>query len=183
MQPDAPPSHFFETIPAVERKSKPLTHSLLTTNGSISPFMESYLSKTKAERVRTGGAGNKALLLLDGTGALYFQDRGLSRWDTCAAQAVLEANGGCLVKLQSIIDKGVPVPYTYVKGDDNSDPNPIAKFTAYNSTKTEGGEVNFQPYSNLCGLFALPCKVDDTELNALIKTLQEVASEVPPAYD
>ena len=174
---------FFEMVPTQEIKPLPLTHSLLTTNGSISPFMELYLKRSGAERIRTGGAGNKALRLLEGSGSLYFQDRGLSRWDTCAAQAVLEANGGCLVKLQSVIDNGMPSGYNYIKSDTNSDPNPKANYTPYNSKSTDDGEKIFNPYSNLCGLYALPRKVSQDENKQLVSLLQEVATEVPAAYD
>ena len=48
--------------------------------------------------VPTGGAGNKALGILEGRGACYIQDRGVKRWDTCAAQVsspvVTRAIGG-----------------------------------------------------------------------------------------
>ena len=40
-------------------------------------------------RVPSGGAGNKALMLLEGKDDVYIQDRGVSRWDTWAAQAVI----------------------------------------------------------------------------------------------
>ena len=32
------------------------------------------------DRVPSGGAGNKMLMLLEGKGAAYIQDRGVSRW-------------------------------------------------------------------------------------------------------
>jgi hypothetical protein len=34
---------------------------------------------------------------------LYIQDRGVSRWDTCAAEGVLEAHGGRLTKLTAYL--------------------------------------------------------------------------------
>ena len=37
----------------------------------------------------SGGAGNKLMMLLEGKGAVYIQDRGVSRWDTCGPQAVI----------------------------------------------------------------------------------------------
>ena len=35
------------------------------------------------DRVPSGGAGNKMLMLLEGKGAAYIQDRGVSRWGEC----------------------------------------------------------------------------------------------------
>jgi fructose-1,6-bisphosphatase/inositol monophosphatase family enzyme len=75
------------------------------------------------DRVPSGGAGNKMLMLLEvcvcvctltrschararaqqRKAAAYIQDRGVSRWDTCAAQAVLEATGGVLCKLSTFM--------------------------------------------------------------------------------
>ena len=51
----------------------------LTSNGGISPFIEELISVLDLPRVRAGGAGNKALLLLEGKGSCYIQDRGVSR--------------------------------------------------------------------------------------------------------
>ena len=85
---------------------------LLTTNSPISPFVGSLVEDLGAVRVRSGGAGNKMMMLLersiyggcdDGDGGgpmLYIQDRGVSRLDTCAAEGVLEAHGGRLTILQ-----------------------------------------------------------------------------------
>ena len=49
-----------------------------------------------------GGAGHKALLLLEvEEPACYIQDRGLHRWDSCAAEAVIEAHGGMFARLDA----------------------------------------------------------------------------------
>ena len=81
--------------------------------------------------MRAGGAGNKALLLLEGRGQSYIQDRGVSRWDTCAAQAVLEAHGGCLAKLAAFAAAEADAPlatalatYRYRPGEVNADFEP-----------------------------------------------------------
>jgi 3'(2'), 5'-bisphosphate nucleotidase len=50
------------------------------------------------ERIPAGGAGFKAACCIDGRAAFWlFPRAGTSRWDTCAAQALLEAVGGALV--------------------------------------------------------------------------------------
>ena len=60
----------------------------LTSNGGISPFIERLMAELQYNRVPSGGAGNKMLMLLEGKGDCYIQDRGISRWDTCAAQVL-----------------------------------------------------------------------------------------------
>eukprot|EP00957_Ditylum_brightwellii_P166896 12702926-Ditylum_brightwellii.AAC.1 len=65
---------------------------LLTSNGSISPFLVALMEELGMDRVPSGGAGNKMLMLLEGRGTAYIQDRGVSRWDTCGAQACIEAS-------------------------------------------------------------------------------------------
>jgi len=52
----------------------------LTSNGAISPFIQELINKLGYERVPSGGAGNKMLMLLEGKGGAYIQDRGVSRW-------------------------------------------------------------------------------------------------------
>jgi len=45
--------------------------------------------------IKVGGAGHKALLVLDGTADVYlFPTKGTKKWDTCAPEAVLVAAGG-----------------------------------------------------------------------------------------
>jgi 3'(2'), 5'-bisphosphate nucleotidase len=58
----------------------PNTRGFLTSNGGISPFIAELIKKLGYERVPSGGAGNKMLMLLEGKGAAYIQDRGVSRW-------------------------------------------------------------------------------------------------------
>jgi 3'-phosphoadenosine 5'-phosphosulfate (PAPS) 3'-phosphatase len=136
---------------------------LLTSNGGISPYLEALMSELGVPRVKSGGCGNKVLMLLERKGAFYIQDRGVSRWDTCAAEAVLAAHGGVLGKLSSLLKhSGTCEPYTYRKSGTNLDFVPgLAKLTPYNATaKVQGaGGVatrveDVKAYSNLCGLYA-----------------------------
>eukprot|EP01039_Chlorochromonas_danica_P004782 gene4782-5242_t len=142
----------------------PNARGFLTTNGKISPFIETLIRELGYERVPSGGAGNKMLMLLEGKGSAYIQDRGVSRWDTCAAQAALEAHGGVLAKLTTFVQSKALASYRYVKSEVNVDFEPqTAALTPYNArdkkVKVEGkklGELEeFAPYSNLCGLLAL----------------------------
>lgn len=48
---------------------------MLTSNGSISPFLEAVMSELDLPRIPTGGAGNKVLMLLEGRAEAYIQDR------------------------------------------------------------------------------------------------------------
>jgi len=173
---------------------------LLTTNGSISPFVEALIDELAIERVRSGGAGNKMLMLLehslassaeDGGGpCLYIQDRGVSRWDTCAAEAILRAFGGDLVKLSSG-EAGGESHYTYLKTDDNLDFVPgLATCTKYNSRTNDalGKRVDdvksFKPYSNLCGMIAFTKEFNtDDGRQTLRDAIRKASKRVPPSYD
>ncbi len=60
--------------------AEPDATGFLTSNGSISPFIVNLIGSLGFHRVPSGGAGNKMLMLLEGKGAAYIQDRGVSRW-------------------------------------------------------------------------------------------------------
>ncbi|XP_037811705.1 3'(2'),5'-bisphosphate nucleotidase 1 isoform X1 [Lucilia sericata] len=50
--------------------------------------------------IKVGGAGYKVLQLLEGKAHAYvFASPGCKKWDTCAPEAVLEAQGGCLTDM------------------------------------------------------------------------------------
>ena len=113
----------------------------------------------------TGGAGNKFLRLLEDPDELYIQDRGLSRWDTCAAQGVLEAHGGAVVKLSAFERRGELEPYTYRRGERNADFEPgLALLTRYNArdaaavdgAATATAVEQLKPHANTCGLSRSP---------------------------
>eukprot|EP01031_Cornospumella_fuschlensis_P011106 gene11106-13577_t len=106
------------------------------------------------------------LMLLECKGGAYIQDRGVSRWDTCGAQAALEAHGGVLSKLTTFVRSRELSSYTYVQSAVNADFEPdTAYLTAYNAAnkgafdkkapKRRGELRDFAPYANLCGLLAL----------------------------
>lgn len=171
----------------------------LTTNGSISPFLEALIEELGLERVRSGGAGNKMLMLLesslasseDGGGScLYIQDRGVSRWDTCAAEAILRAFGGDLAKLSGE-EAGEETHYTYLETDCNLDFVPgLATCTKYNSRTNDalGKRVNdveaFKPYSNLCGMIAFGKEFNtDDGRQTLKEAIRKASKRVPPSYD
>lgn len=142
----------------------------LTSNGAISDFIVNLIRELGYERVPSGGAGNKMLMLLEGKGACYIQDRGVSRWDTCGAQAVVEAMGGKLCKLTKFVDNKSLESYTYLKSSVNLDFEPgVANLTPYNAdvdkeviARLKKGEkisiddiAQAKKYSNLCGLLCL----------------------------
>ena len=56
---------------------------LLTSNGGVSPFLVALMEEGGMSKVPSGGAGNKMLMLLEGKGSAYIQDRGVSRWYVC----------------------------------------------------------------------------------------------------
>lgn len=175
-------------IPAV-----PNPRGLLTSNGGISNFIVALIQELGFERVPSGGAGNKMLMLLEGKGAAYIQDRGVSRWDTSGAQAVIEAYGGILCKLTRFVDDKSVQSYTYLKSATNLDfESGAASLTPYNAmdktTVKKGEEVRaiavetVKPYSNLCGLFALDksCVSNIDNIHEAILRAKTISA---PSYD
>ena len=72
-----------------------------TTRSHQTPFVEGAVYNLHPHSViRTGGAGGKTCLLLDGKADVWvFPAQGTKRWDTCACEALLSANrGGWLVR-------------------------------------------------------------------------------------
>jgi 3'(2'), 5'-bisphosphate nucleotidase len=171
------------------------SRGFLTSNGGISPFLAKLIEELDYERVPSGGAGNKMLMLLEGKGTAYIQDRGVSRWDTSGAQAVIEAHGGILSKLTSFIDRKEFQSYTYLKSSINLDFEPgVALLTSYNAAEKSNvkkGESVYamepssvQPYSNLCGLLAIGSSaIPQLErVHEAMLTVKNIAKE-QPAYD
>uniref|UniRef100_A0A1A9W5P8 3'(2'),5'-bisphosphate nucleotidase 1 n=1 Tax=Glossina brevipalpis TaxID=37001 RepID=A0A1A9W5P8_9MUSC len=71
------------------------------------------------EVIRVGGAGFKVLHLLEGKAHAYvFASAGTKKWDTCAPEAVLEAEGGILTDLKG-------QHYSYSKDVDHVNVNGI----------------------------------------------------------
>ena len=171
----------------------PNDKGLLTSNGGISPFVAKLIEELDYVRVPSGGAGNKMLMLLEGKGVAYIQDRGVSRWDTSGAQAVLEANGGSLSKLTSFITSSTLESYTYLKSSYNLDFEPnVASLTPYNAAdktavKRSGNQLaesveSVKPYSNLCGLLAVH-STTASRLSVLHEAIVRTSSVAPPSYD
>jgi hypothetical protein len=136
-------------------------------------------------------------MLLEGKGACYIQDRGVSRWDTCGAQAVVEAMGGRLSKLTKFIDNKSFESYTYLKSTLNLDFEPgVANMTAYNSvvdkeTATQlkqGAKIAItdvtqaKKYSNLCGLFCIDAQCV-SNVDELFDGIQRAKAIALPSYD
>lgn len=160
-------------VSRLDRAAVPST-ALLTSNGGISPYLEALMRELGVARVKAGGCGNKVLMLLERKGAAYIQDRGVSRWDTCAAEAVVTAHGGVLGKLSSLLaaadgasGAAVCEPYTYRQSATNLDFVPgLAALTPYNAVaKVQGAAQatrveDVKAYANLCGLVAVLAPAD-----------------------
>jgi len=195
------------------------TRGVLTSNGSIrsveifvifcqnhwlhcnySPFIETLIETLNCKRVKSGGAGNKVLMLLEGKALCYIQDRGVSRWDTCAADAILAAHNGILSKLTSFLKDGSLESYEYKKTIVNLDfePNSV-NLTKYNCTqsfepKSKATSADqLKPYSNVCGLLALPrdallfdvplANEGNESFGRWLPALRKAASINAPSYD
>ncbi len=168
-------------------------NGLLTSNGGVSKFLVKLMEEISFTRVPSGGAGNKMLMLLEGKGGAYIQDRGVSRWDTCGAQAVIEAYGGLLCKLTDFVNKKELNSYTYLKSNSNLDfESGVSNLTPYNaknpSSVVKGQEVlatdveQMKPYSNLCGHIALDAACVD-QLDSIYDGIQRAKLAFPPSYD
>lgn len=150
------------------------SNGFLTTNSSISPFTEELIQKLRLDRVKSGGAGNKILMLLEGRGACYIQDRGVSRWDTCAGSAILRAHGAVFSKLTKIIENNAIEDYTYSPTTVNHDIGFLDKHTEVDRAKVG-------PYANICGLFALSPS-EAKRFSFYSECVREVAGRVKPKY-
>ena len=173
---------------------------LLTSNGGISKWIECLMEEASYPRVPSGGAGNKMLMLLEGKGAAYIQDRGVSRWDTAGAQACIEAYGGVLCKLSTFLDDssiGALKSYTYLESETNLDFEPgVANITPYNavdkSLAPKKGEPavramkaeDMKAYSNLNGLIAIGANLNNAEdLKKISDACQRAKASNPPSFD
>lgn len=69
-----------------------------TTRSHFSETVQTVLEALNpTEVLKVGGAGYKVLLLLEGKAHAYvYASSGCKKWDTCAPEAILEANGGIL---------------------------------------------------------------------------------------
>jgi len=184
----------------IELQPQDGTKRLVTTNGSISKFVEGMLA-AGMERVKSGGAGNKVLWVLEGHGTAYISDRGVSRWDTCGPEGVIDAFGGCLFKLNSV----TPDPdaflaagttgetYTYLRTDKNLDFVPgQASLTPYNVStgvaftkgdKKKADEVTqVKAYANTAGLVALSAS-ELVKLPEYVGIIKAALAAAPPSFD
>jgi 3'-phosphoadenosine 5'-phosphosulfate (PAPS) 3'-phosphatase len=178
--------------------------SFLVSNSGNSAFLDALRADLGYAARPAGGAGNKALLVLEEPSpTVYIQDRGVSRWDTCAPQAVLEAQGGCMVALQPMVagDESAPpvqARYTYRAGPTNADfVAGAARLTKYNARDgmlsaddlAKGAPPryavaadDFKPYANTLGLLALKTATPEA-IEAVRAAAVRVAATSPPAYD
>lgn len=85
-----------------EPKLAPSDQFIITTTRSHSnTLVQAALEAlTPTDVIKVGGAGYKVLQLLEGKAHAYvFASPGCKKWDTCAPEAVLEAQGGCLTDM------------------------------------------------------------------------------------
>lgn len=74
---------------------------ITTTRSHSNAIVQSALDAlSPTEVIKVGGAGYKVLQLLEGKAHAYvFASPGCKKWDTCAPEAVLEAQGGVLTDM------------------------------------------------------------------------------------
>ncbi|CAL8111630.1 unnamed protein product [Orchesella dallaii] len=83
---------------------------ITTTRSHSNQRVEATLAALQPDEIlRVGGAGHKAVLLIEGRAHAYvFASPGCKKWDTCAPEAVLVSIGGILTDMDGI-------PYRYSK--------------------------------------------------------------------
>lgn len=72
--------------------------SVVCTRSHYSELVKKTLAALNPrEEIRVGGCGNKSMMVLEGkVDAYVFPSDGTKKWDTCAADAIVRANGGLL---------------------------------------------------------------------------------------
>lgn len=94
------------TLAAPSKDKKVITTTRSHSNARVEAVLESMKPD---DIIRVGGAGNKAILLMEGKcNAYVFASAGCQKWDTCAPEAVLAAIGGKLTDMAG-------QPYSYSK--------------------------------------------------------------------
>lgn len=180
---------------------------LMRSASSYSEFLDTLTEKLGAIQIRVSGAGNKILKIIEFSEyfkckALYVQDRGISRWDSAAGEAILDSYGGGFLKLSELIKPNdfsstLPLRYHYrhtlVQAEEDIDWSIKVRMTKSNvndsslvkSSKatyfTDETKANMLPYSNMCGLFASI----DCSKEALIDfsaKAKEAAKHSKPSY-
>jgi len=188
------------TTTTTMKKKKPT----FLTPQRVSDFLAKVIDEMEGRKISVGGCGNKALLLLEHRDHWYILDRGLSRWDTCAAQAVLEAQGGRMTKLTSFCPTSLSAAddgdtkdddaveaenYIYEKTDVNLDWNPEVELTRYNARGEFQAEIGNRaadrhrllPYSNVCGIVAHP-RITQESWEKMVDVLKRVSAAVSPKF-
>ncbi|CAG0878540.1 unnamed protein product [Darwinula stevensoni] len=86
----------------------PGSRDLTTTRSHRSKVGSDCIEAFKPSNiVRSGGAGNKVLMVVEGkVDAYVYASTGTKKWDTCAPEAILRAAGGILTDIH-----GSPLPY------------------------------------------------------------------------
>uniref|UniRef100_A0A7S2RMY5 Uncharacterized protein n=2 Tax=Mucochytrium quahogii TaxID=96639 RepID=A0A7S2RMY5_9STRA len=128
--------------------------------------------------------------LLEGKGECYIQDRGVSRWDTCAAQAIIEAKGGVLVKLTDFLKDKSLNSYSYKKSVLNCDvdsakyPPRLTKYNTRQEPINSDPQIvgKLKPYANVCGLLALDA-LGVAKLDMYYDICTSSANTKPPVFD
>jgi 3'-phosphoadenosine 5'-phosphosulfate (PAPS) 3'-phosphatase len=168
----------------------PNPKGFLCSNGRKSNFTQQLAEELGYELVPSGGVGNKMLMLLEGKASCYIQDRSVFRWDTCAAQAILESQGGALTKLHQLNTDDALESYCYCEGPINQDflaGHCVAnRYSLKDQSKLEDGvcfkidELNdAKPYFNMFGLFALKGL---GEMEVYKEALSRASAKFAPEY-
>lgn len=102
------------------KKAPPSNKLILTTTRTHSnDVVNATINAVGADEVlKVGGCGFKVLQLLEGKAHCYvFASPGCKKWDTCAPESILEADGGVLTDIRGEHYKyGAAIPYPNTTG-------------------------------------------------------------------
>jgi len=114
--------------------------------------------------------------------------RGVSRWDTCGPQAVLEAFGGQLIKLRPF-EKDLSIKsYDYspdMAANSCWEPG-LAKLTPFNRASSDAVDtksaLSFKKYANLQGFIAVRRDFEEKDSADLYAAIQRAKARHPVEY-
>jgi len=117
----------------------------------------------------------------------------VSRWDSCAAEACVEAFGGKLLKLTTFLDDEEDGCYTYLASKTNLDfISNTENLTKYNSNLKDlpspfqkaQDVCDVKAYANLCGLVAFGKEFNTQHGRKYLRdAIRKAAANNPPSLD
>ena len=152
----------------------------VVSRSRASDFLKKLGTSLGQPEIKAGVVVTKPCCYWKGKADVYVQDGGMSRWDTCAPEAVVKAAGGCFYRLDGVVqptsekdeepseaDRKGLMSYQYKVSTENADfVAGISNISPYNAAKKGSvkkgdpprkirDKKEILPYSNILGAFVL----------------------------